>query len=170
MSKDLQVIQLSIEQSALKRTTNRVRNQLVGCMHAHNELAALNRMLLFSMNDTGDGELHDSAQSVQMWRLLQVLGAKLFETWNMLGERFLRKQPEDEALIRLSADHRAELEWLKDYFGVDKLKDNSLRLIRDRTAFHYDKLNLELAVDNLRPREQSKSWGRGDTQGLAMPT
>jgi hypothetical protein len=36
-------------------------------MHAHNELTILNRVLMFTMNDVGDGELHNSAQSVQMW-------------------------------------------------------------------------------------------------------
>jgi hypothetical protein len=55
-------------------------------MHAHNELTILNRMLMFT-----DGELHNSAQSVQMWCMLQILAAKLFETWIMLAERFLRR-------------------------------------------------------------------------------
>jgi hypothetical protein len=64
-------------------------------MHAHNELTVLNRILMFSMNKTANGELHDSAQSVQMWCLLQVLAAKLVETWNMLNERFLKATPED---------------------------------------------------------------------------
>ena len=80
MSKDFQIIQLSIDEDALKKASNRLRNQLVGCMHAHNELTILNRLLMFSMNKTADGELHDSAQSVQMWCLLQVLAAKLVET------------------------------------------------------------------------------------------
>src|SRR5580704_3191408 len=123
MSKDLQVIQLSIEQSALKRTTNRERNQLVGCMHAHNELAILNRILLFSMNDTGEGDLHDAAQSIQMWCLLQVLIGKLFETWNMLNKRFLKSNPEDAAVAGLEPDHRASLGCLKQYFGTDPLKE-----------------------------------------------
>lgn len=49
-------------------------------MHAHNELTTLNRLLLFAMNDTGDSELHNLAQSVQMWCVLRILAAKLFET------------------------------------------------------------------------------------------
>jgi hypothetical protein len=42
--------------------TRRANAPFVGCMHAHNELTILNRMLMFT-----DGELHNSAQSVQMW-------------------------------------------------------------------------------------------------------
>ena len=53
---------------------------------------------MFSMNDTGEGELHDASQSVQMWCLLQVLSGKLFETWNMLVERFVTARPEDPAM------------------------------------------------------------------------
>jgi hypothetical protein len=156
VSKDFQVIELSINEEGLKRASNRLRNQLVGCMHAHNELTVLNRLLMFSMNKTTDGELHDSAQSVQMWCLLQVLAAKLVETWKMLNDRFLKANPEDPVLLKLKPDHKASLHWLKDYFGVDPLsKDNALTIIRDKTAFHYDKLNLEQSVNHIAERENN---------------
>jgi len=156
MSQNFQIIQLAIDEEALKKASNRLRNQLVGCMHAHNELTVLNRILMFSMNKTADGELHDSAQSVQMWCLLQVLAAKLVETWKMLNDRFLKANPEDPALGRLGHAHKASLDWLKNYFGVDPLnKDNALTIIRDKTAFHYDKLNLEQAVGHLAEHENN---------------
>jgi hypothetical protein len=155
LSKDFQVIQLTVDEGALKKAGNRLRNQLVGCMHAHNELTALNRILMFSMNKTGGGELNDFAQSVQMWCLLQLLAAKLVETWKMLNERLLGANPEDPALGRLRAEHRASLDWLRDYFGVDPPKDNALTFIRNKTAFHYDKLNLEQAVSNLAEHENT---------------
>jgi hypothetical protein len=53
MSRDFQIIQLTIDEDALTKLGNRQRNQLVGCMHAHNELTVLNRILMFSMNNTG---------------------------------------------------------------------------------------------------------------------
>jgi hypothetical protein len=154
VSRDFQIIQLDIETDAFKKLPNRQRNQLVGCMHAHNELTVLNRVLMFSLNDVGEGELHNDAHGVQMWCVLQVLIGKLFETWNMLGERFLKATPEDAAVARLSADHKENLAWLKNYFGLpDQLKETPLRTIRDKTAFHYDKLNLDQAVDNLAAAE-----------------
>jgi hypothetical protein len=58
-----------------KGASNRLRNQFVGYMHAHNELTTLNRLLTFTTNDTGDGELHNYA-SVQMWCMLQLLAAR----------------------------------------------------------------------------------------------
>jgi hypothetical protein len=61
------IIHIAVDEARLKGASNRVRNQFVGCMHAHNEVTILNRLLMFTMNNTGDGELHNSAQSVQMW-------------------------------------------------------------------------------------------------------
>jgi hypothetical protein len=136
-------------------------------MHAHNELTALNRILLFSMNDTGDGELHDSAKSVQMWCILQVLAAKLFETWIMLIERFLKAKPEDRTLASLKDKPKASLDWLKGYFGVDPLKNNSLKTIRDKTGFHYDKnVNLKEAAANLGGGENSVYLAQHPANGL----
>jgi hypothetical protein len=60
-----------------------------------------------------------------MWCLLQVLVGKLFETWNMLNERFLAAKPEDRALIGLTADHKVSLAWLREYFGDGSLKKNN---------------------------------------------
>ncbi len=157
MSGNFQVIQLQIEGDALKKLSNRQRNQIVGCMHAHNELAVLNRILMFSLNDVGEGELHNKAQGVQMWCVLQILTGKLFETWNMLSARFLQRNPEDPAIVSLSDEHKKSLVWLKDYFGDERPKETALRMIRDKTAIHYDKLNLDQAIDNL-PEEENRVY------------
>ena len=142
MAKDFQLIHLTIDEEHLKRASNRVRNQLVGCMHAHNELTVLNRLLMFAMNDTGDGELHNSAQTVQMWCVLQILAAKLVETWVMVNERFLQSNPPD-VVGRLDQTHQASLDWLIYYFGkAPAFKDSALKIVRDKTAFHYDRFRL----------------------------
>jgi hypothetical protein len=144
MSPNFQIIQLQINEAALKALPNRQRNQIIACMHAHNELSVMNRLMFLSLNDVGDGDLHDHAQGVQMWCVMQVLTGKLFETWNMLYERFLKSNPEDPAITALSEGHKQNLAWLRDYFSP---KDTALRIIRDKSAFHYDKqLNLDDAV------------------------
>lgn len=151
MSRDFQIIQLDLDPEAFKRLPNRQRNQLVGCMHAHNELVVLNRLLMFSLNDVGDGELHNDAQGVQMWTILQVLTGKLFETWNLIAERFLGSNPEDRGIAGLSEPHKKSLDWLKDYFvdAEGKNKTTPLRTLRNRSAFHYEKLNLDQAVNDV---------------------
>jgi hypothetical protein len=99
----------------------------------------------------------NSANSVQMWCMLQILAGKLFETWSMLIARFLCAQPEDPTLSGLCPEHRKSLEWLKEYFGSDEknLKPCAIRIIRDKTAFHYDKLNLDEAVNHLALHENA---------------
>lgn len=154
MSREFRVIKFQIDPDAIKKLPNRQRNQVVGCMHAHNELVVLNRLLMFSLNDVGEGELHDHAHGVQMWTIMQLLTGKLFETWTMLVERFLKSNPEDPAITGLSEAHKKDLAWLKDYFGVvPPLNETALRTIRDKTGFHYDKLNLDQAVGALTEHE-----------------
>jgi hypothetical protein len=84
----------------------------------------------------------------RMWTILQVLTGKLFETWNLIAERF----PEDSGITGLSEAHKKSLDWLRDYFGTSKVqgkKRTPLRTLRDKTAFHYDKLNLDQAVNDV---------------------
>ena len=147
-----ELIEFKISQDALKRASPRLRNQIVGCMHAHNELSVLNRVLLFSMNSTADPcDLDDSAMTVQVWFFLQLLAGKLVETWNMISERFLQTNPHDAVLQRLDITQRGILSWLEVYF---KQKDSALRIIRDKTAFHYDRLSLGEATDGLTDAER----------------
>jgi hypothetical protein len=124
-------------------------------MHAHNELAVLNRVQMFSMNDTAPpSDLINSAMTVQVWFFLQLLAGKLVETWNMISERFLQSHPRDAVLKKLEADQINSLSWLKDYFNGSSSKDRALRIIRDRTAFPCDKLNLSEAIDGLPAMER----------------
>jgi hypothetical protein len=88
-----------------------------------------------------------------MWTVMQLLIGKVFETWEMLVERALGANPEDAAVAGLRQEHKQSLAWLKDYFGDKPRKETALRTIRDKTAFHYDKLNLDDAVRALTDRE-----------------
>jgi hypothetical protein len=73
----------------------------------------------------------------------------------MLTKRFLQSNPPD-VVARLEPAHLASLQWLTDYFGNGQpFKDSALKIIRDKTAFHYDRLNLTEAADNLATGENS---------------
>lgn len=155
MAKDFEIIQIDIDKELLMSADRRLRSQIAGCMNAHNELTVLNRLLMFSMNDTGDGELHNSAKSVQMWFVLQLLAGKLFEAWVLVTERFLRSNP-PEFVDRLESEQSDSLKWLAGYFGDGKpFKNNALKIIRDKTAFHYDQMDLNEASAGLAAGESS---------------
>lgn len=44
MAMDFQLIHRTVDEVRLKSASNCLRNQLVGCMHAHNELTISNRL------------------------------------------------------------------------------------------------------------------------------
>jgi hypothetical protein len=123
-------------------------------MHAHNELVILNRLLLFSATPTGDGELHDVSHSIQQWCILQMLAGKLYQTWQMVFDGFCKASPEDPALAGLQPEHKVSLLWLQGYF---KEKTSPVQVIRDQSAFHYDKRSLGKDITNLGSGE-NKIW------------
>lgn len=150
-----ELIRFEIGYEALEKATPRLRNQIVGCMHAHNELAALNRIFLFSLHQKiQSNNLSDAALGVQGWLILQLLAGKLVETWNMIQERFLKANPAEPILGKLDEKGTEGLTWLITYFGKSKSKDNTLQIIRDKTAFHYDQMNLASVVKDLPETER----------------
>jgi hypothetical protein len=145
----IEIRTLTIDDGAIRALNVRARNQMFGCMHAHNELTALNRLLMFSMNETGSGELHDSAYSAQMWCILQLLSGKLFETWKMINGSVLSGKKGDAILHALDAAQTASVSWLRNYFGDRNYKSSPLKFVRDTTAFHYGGLDFGESLKNL---------------------
>ena len=158
MAQPIEIRSFALDDDLLRKMDLRKRNQLLGCMHAHNELTFLNRMLLFSQNSVSEGELHDQAQSSQMWCLLQLLAGKLYETWKMLAKRFSvsEKAGKQDAVIRaLDAQQRVSLIWLREYFSGKGVNSKSIVMLRNNTAFHYGGLDVGQAVTNLAPEEKT---------------
>src|SRR5262249_11004455 len=59
-------------------------------------------------------------------------------------------------VARLEPAQQESLQWLTDYFGNGQpFKDSALKIIRDKSAFHYDRLNLTEAANNLAAGENS---------------
>ena len=119
-------------------------------MHAHNELAALGRISMFSLNKTADGTLHDLTQTSQIWCLLQLLAGKLYEIWERVGPTISKVSELDFA-----KEQQASVAWLIEYFGVNPRKKTALKLLRDKTAFHYAGLDFGQAQKNLAEDEKA---------------
>ena len=164
MPDEFYICQKEIDGSTLKALPKKRRNQIAVCMHAQNELSVLNRLLAFSLNDVGEGELHNHAQGVQMWTVMQLLTGKLCETWKMLYLRFLKSNPLDPAIAALNDAHKEDLAWLDNYFSS---RDSALSIIRDKTAFHYDKdLDLDEAVADVSDEERRVYLAQHPINGL----
>jgi hypothetical protein len=164
MAREFYVCQKEIDEATLKALPKKRRNQIAVCMHVHNELSVVNRLLAFSLNDVGEGELHNHAQGVQMWTVMQLLTGKLCETWKMLYVRFVKSNPVDPAIFALNDAHREDLAWLQNYFSS---RDSALSTIRDKSAFHYDKdLDLDEAVANVTDKERRVYLAQHPINGL----
>ncbi|MBB5751444.1 hypothetical protein [Prosthecomicrobium pneumaticum] len=145
----MKIVDLTIDPALLAKLDACSRNQLIGCMHAHNELSVVNRLLLFSKNETGKGAHYNHADDVQMWLLLQILAGKLFETWLIVKDRIVSRKPPEAIVAGLSAEHSDSLAWLRSYFGEKNHRRSPIKLVRDTTAFHYGGLDLQQAIGNL---------------------
>jgi hypothetical protein len=164
MPHEFYICQKEIDEATLKALPKKRRNQIVACMHVHNELSVLNRLLGFSLNDVGEGELHNHAQGVQMWTVMQLLAGKLCETWKMLYVRFLKSNPVDPAIAALKEAHREDLAWLHNYFSS---RDSALSIIRDKSSFHYDKdLDVDEAVADVSDEERRVYLAQHPINGL----
>jgi len=74
MTEGIEIRSFTLDDELLRTMDSRKRNQLLGCMHAHNELTFLNRLLLLSHNSVSDGELHGCAQPSQRWCVFPIAG------------------------------------------------------------------------------------------------
>jgi hypothetical protein len=152
----LQVWTYPISEDTLNKLSDQYRSLLLVCMHAHNELSFLNRLLEVASAPVGEGELHDQAHSIQTWCIMQMLAGKLFETWLMLAKRrILQAKNPDPITASMYPEHQSSVAWLCSHFGrgESSSKENAIKLIRRKTAFHYDPLDLKQALNNLAPRE-----------------
>jgi hypothetical protein len=169
MTQSIEIRSFALDDEILRTMDPRKRNQLLGCMHAHNQLSFLNRLLIFSQNPVTEGELHDHAQSSQMWCLLQLLTGKVYETWNMLDERFsLSKSAakQDAVVAGLDEQYRKSLLWLREYSSPKGLNNKPIVMLRNNTAFHYAGLDMGRAVKSLMPDEKAFHIARHPTNTL----
>ena len=138
MAQRIEIRSFTLDDALLRAMDLSKRNQLLGCMHAHNELTFLNRLLLFSQNPVSEGELHDQAKSSQMWCVLQLLAGNLYETWNMLAGRFSLSEKaaqQDAVITGLAAQHHVSLKWLREYFSAKGVNSKPIVMLRNTRRF-----------------------------------
>lgn len=135
----LRILRVQVGDKELRNLTAQQRNLLFGCMHAHNEITALSKLLMFSETPTADGNAPDAMRVVQFWCLLQLVAGKLFETWSLVSKQLLSRR--EDLGVRFSANHSTSEDWLRAYFGYPQPKLSAIKLMRDKTAFHYQGLD-----------------------------
>jgi hypothetical protein len=100
---------------------------------ALNEINILTKLLIIS-NKEVDGAIETKAQNSQTLFILSLLTGKLWECWMFFQKAYFQSKiakDYDKLLPESAKEHLAEL---KNYFG----KDNLIKKVRHKLAFHYD--------------------------------
>ena len=117
-----------------------------------NELNILQKCTIVSSNELASlTTIEKRSQISQAHFFIRTLAGKLYEGWKMIGKNFLKTQLSSEYENLLSQKGKESLSELMVYF---KDKNNLVRLIRNKFAFHYDKEIIKEEIDNI-PQEES---------------
>lgn len=155
MERSLKVTRLRIDKAALLQVDLPERTFFLGAAHLVNELNALHRLLIWSANGLSGSEPQHKAQLALSMRLLRILGATLWEGWQMLEKTFFKSKVSAGYEPELVEASRIDLQELKRYFGRRSL----LRTVRNEFGFHYAPELLEEALNKL---------GTGETLDLYL--
>jgi len=119
-------------------------------MHFLNELNVLQKCVIVSSNKLESlTTIEKRGQISQAHFFIRTLAGKLYEGWKMIGKNFLKTQLSSEYENLLSQKGKESLSELIVYF---KDKNNLVRLIRNKFAFHYDKEKIKEEIDKI-PQE-----------------
>jgi predicted CopG family antitoxin len=116
-----------------------------------NELNILQKCTIVSSNELASlTKIEKRSQISQAHFFIRTLAGKLYEGWKMIGKNFLKTQLSSEYENLLSQKGKKSLSELIVYF---KDKNNLVRLIRNKFAFHYDKEKIKEEIDKI-PQEE----------------
>lgn len=109
-----------------------------------NELNILHKLLYIS-NRSVKGTVETKAQNSQTLFILSILTGKLWESWRFLEKSFFATKISKDYDQLLPEEAKNQLIDLKFYFG----KENLIKEVRKKLAFHYDAKEIERAVDEI---------------------
>ena len=99
-----------------------------------NDINILHKTTTIS-NKTVGSEVERKAQNSQSLFFLMLLAGKLFEGWDLLQKSFFGSNLSKKYENQFPKDAQNSLRDLKNYFGK---KENLIKKVRNKIAFHYD--------------------------------
>lgn len=101
--------------------------------HLHNEIAILNKMVVWSISAGSRPTSHDVVEGSQALFIAKLLGGKVCEAWDALEVGFFGNRISRVVVPLLKHEPNCALQTLKTYFGTQNL----IRRLRNDYAFHY---------------------------------
>jgi len=147
----MKLLKINILKSKLDTTPEIERVFFIQLMHFLNELDILQKCVIVSSNKLKSLKtIEKRGQISQAHFFIRTLVGKLYEGWKMIKEDFLNTQLSEKYENLLSQKGK---ESLSELIGRFKDRNNIIRLIRNKFAFHYDKEKIKEEIDKI-PQEE----------------
>lgn len=147
----MKLLKINIPKSKLDTIPEIEKVFFIQLMQFLNEINILQKCVIVSNNELESlTTIEKRSQISQAHFFIRTLAGKLYEGWKMIGKNFLKTQLSSEYENLLSQKGKESLSELIVYF---KDKNNLVRLIRNKFAFHYDKEKIKEEIDKI-PQEE----------------
>lgn len=130
----VRVHHITLSKAQLDAVPEAERSLLVLMGHAANEPSVLAKLFHFCAKAESKAPMIMQAENAQALVLGRILTGKIHECWKLLNTGFLKRGISRTYHSKFDAEALNALDALKHYFG----RDNLIKKVRDKHAFHYD--------------------------------
>ncbi|MHA1669529.1 MAG: hypothetical protein ACTSV5_03010 [Promethearchaeota archaeon] len=143
----MKLFKVNISKSKLDTIPEIEKVFFVQLMQFINELNILQKCVIISSNELDFlNTIEKRGQISQTQFFIRTLAGKLSEGWKMINKNYIDTQLSNEYEDLLSRKGKDSLSRLKEYFND---RNNFVRLIRNKFAFHYDKEKIKEAINEI---------------------
>ncbi len=135
-SMEIEVFAVELTGKELQALPKDDRVLLIQLAHLANTIIVLQKWMIFCSNRSESGSIHAAAETTQQMLVMRILSGVLYEGWQMLSQSYFGTQLSKKYHSRLSKEDQECLKTLKCYF---RKKENPIKRVRNRFAFHFDR-------------------------------
>ena len=147
----MKLLKINIPKSKLDTIPEIEQVFFIQLMQFLNELNILQKCAIVSSNKLASlTTIEKRGQISQAHFFIRILAGKLYEGWKIIRKNFIKTQLSKKYENLLSQKGKESLLELKGYFND---RNNKVRLIRNKFAFHYDKEKIKEEIDKI-PQEE----------------
>jgi hypothetical protein len=133
VSKNTAIYRVALPRERLQRLPKEERALFFLLGHASNQIALMQKLVLFSSNRTPEDAVEQRLSGAQTQMLARMAVGTLSEAWELIHKRFLGSQIGKEYRPLLDKGGQDALEQLNRHFGASNL----LSKVRSNFAFHH---------------------------------
>src|SRR5262249_16641975 len=139
----MRLIQVNFSKAQLDKLPKDDRIFFVQLAHFLDEIAILNKCLMFSGQTEAETEAQRSATAIQNLFFIRMLAGKVNEGWEMLEKSYFATKLSQKYYKCLPNEARESIDKLGRYFG----RSNLIHRLRNEYAFHYKRENIDSEIE-----------------------